>query len=98
MDDSEMGVDREPPPAGLVAAAEQDYHAILGELATLTDRVRALMEGGFTEFEAVTDVWLTLRLQDQGRASFLGAAAIMRLAKADDRHGSKKPKRGGAGR
>ncbi len=63
-------------------AAEQNYHAMRDELTTLTGIVRALLAERFTEVHAVTDVWLTLLSQDRRAAAFLGATAIVRLAKA----------------
>jgi hypothetical protein len=66
-----------------VAAAEADYRWIRGELDALLPIVRALLAGPFTEIEAVTDVWLTLLAQEPRRGAFLGAAAIMRVAKHD---------------
>jgi len=65
----------------LVAAAEQDYHAMRDELARLLPVVRALLAGRFTEVQAVTDVWLTLLYQDRRNAAFLGAVAVVQLAK-----------------
>jgi hypothetical protein len=75
-------VNRQPPPPGIVAAAEQDYHAMRESLATLTPMVRALLAKRFTEVQAVTDVWLTLLCQDPRAAAMLGATAIVALAKA----------------
>ncbi len=76
---------RRPPPPGLIAAAEQDYHARRDELATLLPVVRALLNrDGFTEVEAVTDVWLTLLCHDPRAAAFVGATAIVQLAKTNE--------------
>ncbi len=74
-------MNRQPPPPGIVAAAEQDYHAMRENLATLTPMVRALLAQRFTEVQAVTDVWLTLLCQDPPAAAMLGATAIIQLAK-----------------
>lgn len=75
-------MNRQPPPPGLIAAAEQDYQARRNELATLLPIVRALLDrDGFAEVEAVTDVWLTLLYHDPKTAALLGAAAIVQLAK-----------------
>ena len=73
-------VSRQPPPPEILAAAEQDYRAIRDDLAVLLPIVQALLSGSFTEVEVVTDVWLTLLLQEPRRAAFLGAAAIVQLA------------------
>ncbi len=75
-------MNREPPPPGIVAAAEQDYHAMRDELVRLLPVVRALLAGRFTEVQAVTDVWLTLLCQDPRNAAFMAATAIIQLAKS----------------
>jgi hypothetical protein len=65
----------------MIAAAEQDYHAMRQELARLLPIVRTLLHrNGFTEVEAVTDVWLTLLCHDRRGAAWLGAVAIVQLA------------------
>ncbi len=74
---------RQPPPPGLVAAAERDYHAMQDTLSGLVRKVRALRAEGFTDLEAVIDVWLTLRAGDDLAATFLGATAIMQVANND---------------
>ena len=74
-------VNRQPPPAGLVAAAERDYHAMQEELAGLVQTVRLLLAAGFTELEAGIDVWQTLCCGNPRVAAFLGATAVMELAK-----------------
>jgi hypothetical protein len=75
-------VSRQPPPPGIVAAAEQDYHAMRDQLDDLLTIVRALLNrDGFSEVQAVTDVWLTLLYQDPRNAAFLGAVAVVQLAK-----------------
>jgi hypothetical protein len=51
-------------------------------LATLIPMVRALLAARFTEVQAVADVWLTLLSQEPRAAAFLGATAIVQLAKA----------------
>jgi hypothetical protein len=76
-------VTRQPPPPGLVAAAEQDYHTTLAQLTALTGRVGDLLNSGFTDFDAVADVWLTLRTRtDPPRALLMSAIAVVQLAKA----------------
>jgi hypothetical protein len=52
-------------------------------LSGLVRTVRALRAEGFTDLEAVTDVWLTLRAGDDLAATFLGATAIMQIANND---------------
>ncbi len=74
-------MNREPPPAGIVAAAEQEYHAMRDTLAGLLPTVRTLLAANFTEVQTVTDVWLTLVSQDRRAAAMLGATAIVQLAK-----------------
>jgi hypothetical protein len=75
-------VNRQPPPPGIVATAEQDYQATRDTLATLTPMVRELLAANFTEVEAVCDVWLTLFCHDRRAAAMLGATAIVQLAQA----------------
>jgi hypothetical protein len=76
-------LNRRPPPPGLVAAAEQDYHTMRDELAALIPIVQALLAGDLSEVEVVTDVWLTLRVQDPRAATLLGAVAVVQLAKGE---------------
>ncbi|GIH21254.1 hypothetical protein [Rugosimonospora africana] len=49
-------------------------------LSCLVRTVRALRAEGFTDLEAVTDVWLTLQAGDDLAATFLGATAIVQVA------------------
>ncbi len=72
---------REPAPAHIIAAAEQDYQAMRQMLAAFIPTVRALLAELPTEVEAVTEVWLTLVSQDRRAAAMLGAAAIVQLAR-----------------
>ena len=74
---------REPPPPGLIAAAEQNYQAIQNDLATLITDARALLASNRTEVEVVTDVWLTLLHHGPPMGATLGATAIIRLAAAN---------------
>ena len=77
-------VNREPPSPGMVATAEQEYHAMQDQLAALLPLVRALLASQFTEVQTVADVWITLLSQDVRAASLLGATAIVQLAKQRD--------------
>jgi hypothetical protein len=70
----------------MVAAAEQEYHAMRDQLTVLLPLVRALA-GEFTEVQTVADIWLTLRSRDRRAAALLGATAIVQLAKRRD-HGA----------
>jgi hypothetical protein len=74
---------RQPPPPSLVAAADRDYHAMQNTLSGLVRMVRALRAEGFSDLEAVIDVWLTLRSGDDLAATFLGATAIVQVANND---------------
>lgn len=71
---------REPPPPGLIAAAEQNYQAIQSDLAALITEARALLATNRTEVEVVTDVWLTLLHHGSPTAAMFGATAIIQLA------------------
>ncbi len=72
---------REPAPAHIIAAAEQDYQAMRQTLAAFIPTVRALLAELPTEVEAVTEVWLTLVSQDRRAAAMLAATAIVQLAR-----------------
>ena len=74
---------RESPPPDLVEAAEHDYHLMHGRLSELTASVRGLLGDGFTDFEAVADVWRTFRVQQDRPATLLLAAiAVVQIAKS----------------
>jgi hypothetical protein len=76
------GAKRDVPPPALVEAAEHDYRTMLGRLAETTSAVRAQLDHGFTDFEAVADVWRSLReQQDRPATMLLAAIAIVQLAK-----------------
>lgn len=90
-----MPVHREPPPPGLVAAAEQDYHSLQSELANLISKARELMAARHTEVEALTDLWLTLLWQDPRRVALLGATAVVELVKAGNGRDARDPRRPG---
>ena len=78
-----MSVRRQPPPPGLIAAAEQDYHAARDDLDRIIAAVRAVLASDFSEIEAVTDVWRSPHVQQNNPVVLLlSAAAIVRLAKA----------------
>jgi hypothetical protein len=73
---------RQPPPPALVEAAQHDYRWIRGRLDETTSTVRALLDEGFTDFEATADMWRTLReQQDRPATMLLAAIAIVQLAK-----------------
>jgi hypothetical protein len=68
----------------MVAAAEQEYHAMRIELSRLLNAVRPLLSRtGFSEVEAVTDVWLTLLQLNRSNCAFLGAVAVVQIAKVN---------------
>jgi hypothetical protein len=76
-----MSVRRQPPPPGLIAAAEQDYHAARDELDQMIAAVRTVLASDFSEIEAATDVWRSLHAQQHNPVVLLlSAAAIVRLA------------------
>jgi len=76
---------REPPPRALVEAAEHDYHRMIGLLHQTTSSVRSLLGQGHTDFEAVADVWRSLRQQqDRPAIMLLAAVAIVQLAKVPE--------------
>jgi hypothetical protein len=90
-----MNFQRQPPPPGLIAAAEQDYHAARDELDQMIAAVKTALANEFSEVEAVTDVWQSLHVQqDNPIVLLLSAAAIVRLAKASP----PQPTRGSADR
>jgi hypothetical protein len=75
-------VTRPAPPPGVVAAAEQDYHAALDRLGVFVDRVTVLLDEGLDDLHATVDVWLTLRVGSPAFTSFVSAIAIVQLARA----------------
>jgi hypothetical protein len=78
-----MNFQRQPPPPGLIAAAEQDYHAARDALDQMIAAARTALASEFSEVEAVTDIWHSLHMQqDNPIVVLLSAAAIVRLAKA----------------
>jgi hypothetical protein len=75
---------RQPPPPGLVAAAEQDYHQGRDDLAGLLKAVKILLASGQPKIETFADVWATLRTQQDNPAVLLiAAAAIVQLASSE---------------
>jgi hypothetical protein len=82
---AERGAKRETPPRALVEAAEHDYRMMFGRLTETTSAVRAHLDHGFTDFEAVADVWRSLReQQDRPATMLLAAIAIVQLAKTPE--------------
>jgi hypothetical protein len=66
----------------MVEAAENDYRTMLPQLTEMTRLVRAQLDGGFTDFQAVADVWHSLRTQqERPTAMLLAAIAVVQLAK-----------------
>lgn len=80
------GAGRERPPAGMVAAAEQEYHAMAEQLDEFTAKVQAIFDQGWTDLEVVTDVYRTLRTQQSPAATLISAIAIVRVAKSAQAH------------
>jgi len=76
------GAGRERPPPGMVAAAEQECHAMGDQLDEFTAKVQAVLDQGWTDVEVITDVYRTLRTQQSLAATLLSAIAIVRLAKS----------------
>lgn len=68
---------RKPPP-GMVAAAEQDYHA-MRDRVSLVLRGARLLALAQSEVEAFAEVYYVLSRSDP-RIAAMGAAAIMQLA------------------
>jgi hypothetical protein len=69
-----------PHPPGIVAAAEQNLHAIRERLDVLVHAVRHRLAEGGTQTQASIDVYLTLRYGDRSMAAAMGATAVMRIA------------------
>jgi hypothetical protein len=72
---------RNHPPPGVVAAAEADYERVNPLLDEFTGKVRELLDSGWTDFEAVTDVYRTMRVKASQEMTLLSAIALVRLAK-----------------
>ena len=71
-----------PPPPGVIAAAEQKYHTMRGELARFLSIVQGHLErDDCTEIETVCHVLETMLRQDRANGALLAACAIMELAK-----------------
>ena len=77
-----MSQDHQSPP-GAVAAAEQTYHAMRGELARFLPMVRRHLQHGDNnaEIDTVCHVFDTLLQQEPRNGALLGACAIVELAK-----------------
>lgn len=66
-----------------------------GRLTEVTRSVRAQLDLGYTDFQAVADVWHSLRVQaDRPATLLLAAVAIVHLAKAPDSPPLRKPGHG----
>ena len=74
------GADRERPPPGMVAAAEQDYHAARDRLAVAVQGARLVLQAGDSAMEAFVEAYYALSRTDPGIAAVIGAAAIVQLA------------------
>lgn len=84
-DPAERGAKRDVPPRALVDAAEHDYRMMRDRLTATTSAVRAQLDHGFTDFEAVADVWRSLReQQDRPATLLLAAIAIVQLARTPE--------------
>lgn len=68
---------------GVVAAAEQTYHTMRGELARFLPMVRAHLQrdDNNAEIDTVCHVFDTLLRQELHNGALLGACAIVALAK-----------------
>ncbi|OLB80019.1 MAG: hypothetical protein AUI14_08500 [Actinobacteria bacterium 13_2_20CM_2_71_6] len=64
----------------MIAAAEQDYHAMRDRVAVAAQSARLLLVGRGSEVEAFADVYYMLSRSDPRLAAGIGAAAIMQLA------------------
>jgi len=69
---------RKPPP-GLIAAAEQDYHAIRDDLAASVRAVR-LLAAAWSEVEVFAEVYYALGQVNPRAARAMGAAAMLQIA------------------
>ena len=78
-----MSYQRQPPPPGIIAAAEQDYHAARDDLDEMIAATRTALASELSEIEIVTDVWCSLRVQQyKPIVLLLSAIAIVWLAQA----------------
>ena len=68
----------------MIAAAEQDYQAVIERVSKAVTSARLLLVGRDSEVEAFADVYWTLTRTDPRIAAGLGAAAIIQLAKQLD--------------
>jgi hypothetical protein len=79
---AEHGAKRDVPPRAMVEAAEHDHRMMRGRLTETISAVQVQLDHGFTDFEAVADVWRSLReQQDRPATMLLAAIAIVQLAK-----------------
>lgn len=73
---------RRRPPAGVVAAAEQDYHEARDLAEELIAKARELIDAGWSDFEAAIEVYASLRAGRPGTVVLLiSAVALVRVAK-----------------
>ena len=72
-------MDQDPPP-GMLAAAEQGYHAVRDRLDQLVNRIRERLHDGQNEVKVCAALAAQLRTSSLVECSTLAAAAIVRLA------------------
>lgn len=75
------GRGRERPSPRGVEAAKADYARAKVQLEEFTGKVQDLLAAGWTDFEAVADVYRTMRTQPGTQMTLLSAVALVRLAK-----------------
>ena len=68
-------------PPGLIAAAEQDYHADRDRLTDLAAGAQLVLTGRDSEVEVYADVYAVLDCCNPGTARRIAAAAIVAIAK-----------------
>ncbi|GIE93876.1 hypothetical protein [Paractinoplanes rishiriensis] len=72
---------RKRPSPAVVEAAKADYARAKDQLEEFTGKVRDLLAAGWTDFEAVAEVYGTMRTQPGTQMTLLSAVALVRLAK-----------------
>lgn len=77
-------MNRARPSAELVAQAKQEYAEAREKAEELVSKTRALLNDGWTDFEAVVDVFATLYVQ-RGKpgTALVSAVTVVLLAKAN---------------